>query len=104
MLKQTVLKKITQHLKTYKPEKVILFGSRAWGKPHHDSDFDLMIIKKTTVDPVKRAFQVRTMLDKINKSFDILVLTPKELQYRLKINDFFIQDIVNKGHTLYEKT
>jgi predicted nucleotidyltransferase len=31
----------------YRPEKIILFGSYAWGKPNKDSDIDLLIIKKS---------------------------------------------------------
>ena len=49
MTKQRVdhqLRKITdQIVRDYQPERVILFGSWAWGTPHHDSDVDLLVIK-----------------------------------------------------------
>ena len=32
--------------KEFQPEKIILFGSYAWGKPTEDSDVDLCIIKE----------------------------------------------------------
>ena len=48
MKKQKEIQRITDHIvKKYKPEKVILFGSYAWGKPTEDSDVDLFIVKKS---------------------------------------------------------
>ena len=44
-----------QHLITnYKPEKVILFGSRAKGTAHEDSDYDFLIIKETSTGRLRR--------------------------------------------------
>lgn len=88
---------------SFKPEKIILFGSRAWGKPKKDSDFDLFIIKKTKENSAKRTYKVRQCLNDINESFDILVFTPQEIQKRIAINDFFIQDILSKGKVIYER-
>ncbi len=42
----THVQKIVQNLKKYKPDKLVLFGSYAWGKPNKDSDIDLLIVKK----------------------------------------------------------
>lgn len=88
----------------FKPERVILFGSHAWGKPKKDSDFDLFIIKRTKENPSKRAYRVRQCLNNINEAFDILVFTPQEVQKRIVVNDFFIQDILSKGKVIYEKS
>ena len=42
-----VIDEIVRKLKTkYRPERVILFGSFANGKPTKDSDIDLLIIKE----------------------------------------------------------
>lgn len=47
MDRQKEIKKITgQIVEKYKPEKIILFGSWAYGKPKENSDIDLMVIKK----------------------------------------------------------
>lgn len=95
-------KKIVNNLKKYKPEKVILFGSYAWGKPKKDSDIDLLVVKNTRQKPYKRIPEVRRYLYGINYPFDILVLTPGEVAKRLKMKDFFIEEIMNKGKVLYE--
>ena len=41
-----VISSIVERLKEkYKPEKIILYGSFAYGKPNRDSDIDILIIK-----------------------------------------------------------
>ena len=47
--KSTVIQNILRKLiEEYTPEKVILFGSYAYGDPDPDSDIDLLIIKETS--------------------------------------------------------
>lgn len=104
MRNQKEIKKIVNRIaKEYKPEKIYLFGSYAWGKPNQDSDFDLFIIKKTKEDRRLRQLKVRKII-KGELPVDILVYTPKEAERRLKIGDFFVEDIFNKGKILYETT
>lgn len=98
------LNNIITSIKPFKPDKVILFGSRAWGKAKKNSDFDLLIIKKTKKNPSRRAYEVRGYLNNINEAFDILVFTPKEVEKRIALNDFFINDILEKGKIIYEKS
>lgn len=96
------IKKIADHIvKEYKPEKIYLFGSYAWGKPTRDSDFDLMIIKKTKENFDKRVLRVIQIIDG-EVAADVLVRTPEEVRKRLKMGDFFYQNIINKGKILYE--
>lgn len=85
----------------YKPEKIYLFGSRAWGRPRKDSDFDLFIIKKTRAKWLNRDLKVRNLIDG-ELPVDILVYTPKETKRRLDLGDFFIEDIIKRGKILYE--
>jgi predicted nucleotidyltransferase len=87
----------------YQPEKIILFGSYAWGKPSKHSDIDLFIIKDTTARRIDRAVEVRRILDDENAEFplDVLVYTPSEIKRRLEIEDDFIKDIIDKGKILY---
>lgn len=87
----------------YQPEKIILFGSYAWGKPTKHSDIDLFIIKDTTARGIDRAVEVRKILDEENAMFplDVLVYTPNEMKRRLEIGDDFVKDIIDKGKILY---
>lgn len=94
--------KIVESLRRYKPEKIILFGSYAWGKPAASSDVDVLIIKKTKQHHFKRIPEARKYLFDIDRPFDVLVLTPREVQRRLDLGDFFIEKIINRGKILYE--
>jgi len=96
------LKKIIQNLKSYDPEKIILFGSSTKGKLSKGSDIDLIIIKQTKDDPWKRAAQVDRFIDHV-VPVDVLIYTPDEIEERLKMNDFFVKDILKKGKVLYER-
>jgi predicted nucleotidyltransferase len=88
----------------YKPEKIILFGSLAWGRADKDSDIDLFIIKKTNQRHIDRAVEVAKILDEENEMFAIepMVYTPQEVRDRLKMGDPFIKKILEKGQVLYE--
>lgn len=99
------LKPLTQKIvKDYNPEKIILFGSWAWGRPHKWSDVDLFIIKKSKKRRIDRERELRTKLFGNNfPPLDLLIYTPKELKKRIQIEDFFIQDILKKGQILYAK-
>ncbi len=101
---KTELKKIVrQVVDAYRPEKIILFGSYAYGKPHADSDLDLLIIKKTSERFIDRWTIVRQIVSDPKRSipFEPIVLTPDELEERLAIGDQFIEEIITKGEVLY---
>lgn len=95
---QEVTAKIVEE---YQPEKVILFGSWAWGKPGPDSDVDLFIVKNSPERRIDRARQVRSIIWGSGLPIDILVYTPQEVKRRLEFEDFFIEDVITKGRVLY---
>ncbi|PJC68087.1 hypothetical protein CO015_05340 [candidate division WWE3 bacterium CG_4_8_14_3_um_filter_42_11] len=93
---------ITQKLiRDYKPQKIILFGSGAKGKTGPTSDIDMLIIKKTRKRFVDRIGEVLNLVD--STRLEPLVYTPQELQSRLAIQDFFINEVLKTGKTLYAK-
>jgi len=89
--------------KGYKPKKVILFGSYAYGEPTEDSDIDLLIIKNTDKKPIDRWIEVKRLLRDITRTVPVapLVYTEKEIEQRMAIKDFFIEEIFEKGDVLY---
>ena len=94
-----------QIIEKYRPEKIILFGSLAEGNLRKGSDIDLLVIKESDKDYWERAEEIAGILGSIRLDVpkDVLNITPKELKYRLSINDFFIKDIINNGKTTYER-
>lgn len=87
----------------YKPEKVILFGSYAWGSPTEESDIDLLIVKNTGKPFFKRLPEVRKIVSEARRgyAFEPIVVTPKELEDGLKRRDAFLERIVAQGRVLY---
>lgn len=100
---QKEIENITKQIvKKYKPEKIILYGSFAYGKPKSNSDIDLLVIKKTNKKSVERIKEI-LMKVKFNLPLEPLVYNPKEYRERLEMGDFLFQDIFKKGKILYEK-
>lgn len=87
----------------YAPERIVLFGSYAYGTPHEDSDVDLLIIKSTDEPPLQRRVAVRRLLRDTTRTtpIELFVLTPAEVRERLVSGDQFIQDILERGEVLY---
>jgi len=99
---QQIVRRIVE---TYAPDKIILYGSYAYGTPGPDSDFDLLIIRDSKSRPIDRRVEVGLALLPVLKQTPVepLVLTPAELAYRLQIGDQFYQEILAKGKVLYER-
>src|SRR2546426_3615682 len=84
----------------FQPDKIILFGSYAYGTPHADSDVDILVIMPAR-NELDQAFKIHsTLLPPF--PLDIIVLKPKNLKWRLQEGDSFLREIVSKGKLLYE--
>jgi predicted nucleotidyltransferase len=91
-------------VKEYQPEKIILFGSWAWGEPGPDSDIDLLIIKESQKSRMERERDIETLLHKREIPLDLLVYTPEELTKSIHENyNLFVEDIIRNGKVLYVK-
>ena len=86
-----------------RPEKIILFGSHAYGTPTPDSDVDLLVIMETTASRKERYLAVSRLLRPRLFPVDILVKTPDEIRRALNRGDFFIREILTRGRILYER-
>ena len=100
---QTIQGIIAKLSTAYAPERVILFGSYAYGTPRPDSDIDLLIIKDTHERFLDRWATVRNILSdpKRRVGIETLVLTPQEVAKRLAEGDQFLAEIMEKGEVLY---
>ena len=85
----------------FRPKRIILFGSYAYGKPRPESDVDLLVVMDTQLRETQQALEIR---QHINPLFgvDILVYTPSRLEQRLKLGDWFLKEITEKGLVVYE--
>jgi predicted nucleotidyltransferase len=86
----------------FQPEKIILFGSYAYGTPHEESDVDLLVVMPTR-NPIDQAIRI-DLAFKRPFSLDLMVRTPKQIERGLSKGDcdWFLREIMEKGKVLYE--
>lgn len=103
--KKTILEITEKIRKRYNPDKIILFGSYAYGKPGNDSDIDLFIIKNTRKRRIDRFVEVKRIAydPERNIPFSPLVYTSKEIKERLALGDDFVAEILERGKVLYAR-
>jgi predicted nucleotidyltransferase len=85
----------------FQPDKIILFGSYAYGTPHDDSDVDILVVL-----PARSRLSMAARIEiAIDPPFplDIIVRTPKEMKWRLEEHESFLTEVTTKGKLLYEK-
>jgi predicted nucleotidyltransferase len=86
-------------------EKIILFGSYAYGKPTEGSDVDLLVIMKhNKKSNRKQMFEIADALAPRLIPMDIVVRTPRDLRVRIPQGDWFLKDIVEKGKVLIDRS
>lgn len=101
MVDLTRIENLTSRIvREFKPEKVILFGSHAYGSPSKDSDVDILVILRFTGKPVRKAIEIRNSLN-ANVPLDLIVRTPEQVSERIAQNDSFMREIIERGRTLY---
>ena len=87
----------------FQPEKVILFGSYAYGSPTPESDVDLLVIMRTSLKHTQQAVRICQAIE-YHFGLDLIVYTPEMLERRLQLGDSFVTEIMSQGKVLYERT
>src|ERR1700724_2445049 len=85
----------------FQPDKIILFGSYAYGTPHADSDVDILVIMPAR-NQLDQAVRISLEIDP-PFPLDIIVRTPHNMEWRLAEGESFLREITTKGKVLYEK-
>jgi uncharacterized protein len=85
----------------FHPEKIILFGSYAYGNPTLDSDVDLMVIMDHDTRNVEMAIKISTAIRR-PFSLDLFVRRPQDIETRIGMGDQFIREIIERGEVMYE--
>jgi predicted nucleotidyltransferase len=85
----------------FNPDKIVLFGSYAYGHPHADGNVDLLVIMPAA-DEMNQSVRIRLAVE-APFPLDLLVRTPQKLERRIKDGDWFLREITEKGKVLYEK-
>ena len=87
--------------KQFRPERIILFGSYAYGTPTEDSDVDFLVVMPFEGKGVRKSIEIEGA---VHQGFpmDLIAITPERLQERLEMQDFFLHEAVAAGKVLYE--
>jgi len=99
---------IVERLKPLDPDKIILFGSYAYGEPNEESDIDLFLVKDGLTAEERKFFEreakkslVDLMLRYRTNGIDILSAPTKYFEER---EDFFYRiELLEKGKVWYER-
>lgn len=92
---------VKQMAAQFHPQRVILFGSYAYGRPTADSDVDLLVVMPHDGHPAVQAAEIRKHV-RADFAMDLVVRSPKEIQRRLAMGDCFLREIMERGQPLYE--
>jgi len=85
----------------FKPDKIILFGSYAYGHPNADSDVDLLVVMPFDPRHGRKSLEIRQSL-RAGFAVDLLVRSPEDVEDRLARGDTFLEEVTLKGRILYE--
>jgi predicted nucleotidyltransferase len=89
-------------VKEFKPNKIILFGSHAWGTPEANSDVDILVIVPTSeILPTRRASHAYRTLQGLKIPFEVIVSTQKEIERYRSVPASLTRRILEKGKVLY---
>ncbi len=85
----------------FKPEKLILFGSYAYGRPTADSDVDLLVVIAHDPRCGRKSVEIRQAV-RAAFPLDLIVRHPRVVRQRLKRGDGFLEEVTSKGRVLFE--
>lgn len=102
---------IIEKLKHTNPEKIILFGSYAYGEPAEGSDLDILVVTGDNVIPSSFSeksviyLRISKAITDIKKEFPVdLIVHTKAMHRRfIENNSLFARELLTKGKVLYEK-
>lgn len=99
--REAILRLVEQIAVLFQPQKIILFGSYAYGTPKPESDVDLLVIMDTRLSEIEQAAAICRKIP-YRFGLDLIVCTPERLQQRLEWGDSFLKEIIQRGIILYE--
>ncbi len=102
MITQSQIQQVSDEIaRQFQPERIILFGSYAYGTPNEDSDVDLLVVMPFEGKSVCKSIEIEA---EVHQGFpmDLITITPEHLKERLDGEDYFLRGVVEGGKVLYE--
>ena len=102
-LTEEVLREIVRRIvEGADPDRIILFGSHAYGTPRGDSDVDLIVVKRGVNSKREESVRIRKLLRGIPFPFDIIVVTPEEFEFYKDEPGSIFKEAFRKGVVIYD--
>jgi predicted nucleotidyltransferase len=86
----------------FQPERIILFGSYAYGKPRPDSDVDLLVVLAFDGKGFRKSLEILNRVDP-DFSVDLVARRPEDTARRYEEGDPLIREALDRGKVLYER-
>lgn len=104
MITKKKMEEIKQKIiKTVFPEKIILFGSYAAGRPTEESDIDLVVIWNSDLNQHKRGLFLSRLFPKRDFSLDIFAFTKDEAEKLKDVAGTIVYEAFHHGKVIYEQ-
>ena len=89
-------------VREFQPDKIILFGSYAYGQPRPDSDVDLLVVLPVEGRGFRKSLEI---LNHVSPDFsvDLLARLPQDTERRYAEGDPLIREALDRGKVLYER-
>jgi predicted nucleotidyltransferase len=86
----------------FHPQRIILFGSYAEGRPGPDSDLDLLIVMEVEGSTRQKANEIDMLLADRSVPMDVIVLTPEQYERQKNIAGSIARQVEREGKVIYE--
>jgi|SRR5450759_4124932 len=108
MVIESIIQQLVDRIKQFDPEKIILFGSYAYGTPGENSDVDLFVVKNVRKEDIRDLrLSIRKHLRDIiynqKVPVDLLLDSQENVNERIRLGDSIYEEIMSKGRTVYAK-
>lgn len=86
----------------FDPERIILFGSHAYGTPSEYSDVDVLVIMPFEGSGFRKSVEV---LERVRPGFpiDLIARRPDDIERRYGEGDPLVREAIDRGKVLYER-
>lgn len=86
----------------FAPDRIILFGSYAYGTASDDSDVDLLVILPFEGKGFRKSLEILNTVDP-QFSVDLIARRPDDTDRRYAQGDPLIREALDRGSVLYER-
>jgi len=93
---------VRQIVRKFDPERIILFGSHAYGTPSSSSDVDIIVVMNTRLKPIEQEVLIRKEIPRVFP-LDLIVMKPRQFARRMTLGDTLVRAVASKGKILCEK-